>query len=336
MASIIPRFVVVLVGLGVGVLSAQTDSTPVRKDSAPAVGVSTTPDTTVKSSPASIPVVTPVRNDTVQVAIPISDTVKPPVAPEKVATDSQVAKPEAVKKPIVKSDAVAKRCEPPKWALEGGVRYGWRMGELLDEENRLTNQFKVVLLGADDDTSTVDPIASGVAYQAVVWLKAHCGNQFGLGFQYGQFSEHPTTSYSLDLTESLLESFLVTGRYRHVKPVASSVGIFGEAALGWNHSTLHRIPLVAAHIGDAKLKFSNSDKDLIAAVNRESSTDGIHAEAGIGGELALSPAWSLALTANATWDKVWLQASSDEIEADYSTSPSYWGFDIGLSVAREF
>ena len=222
------------------------------------------------------------------------------------------------------------------WALEGGVRYGWRLGALLDEEDRLTRDFKVILLGANDDTSAVNPIASGFAYQATAWLKAHCGNQFGLGLQYGRFSEHPASSYSSGLTESFLESILLTGRFRHVKPIGNMVELFGEAAAGWNHSTLRRVPLVAAHIDDPKLKFSNSDKDLIAVLNTESSTDGIHGEAGIGAALKFAPDWSVALSANGTWDKVWLQASSDEIEAQYATSPSFWGFDIGLSVAREF
>ena len=310
---------VAFVGLG-GLASAQTDSTGLRKDSlaTPAFVLAAVPDS---STTTPMPVDSGTKDSLVAA----------------VAVVLPVAKLDSVVVPTVVAPAKGKRCgHCMTWAVEGSVRYGWRLGELIDEEDRLTRRFKVVLTDNKKDTSEVNPIASGFVYQAALWAKIPHGNQVGLGFQYGRFVEHPASSYNLSLSENLWEQYLVTARYRYCLPLGSSFRVFGEAAAGWNHSTLHRVALVAAHLDDTVLHFSASQYALVNALHASTETDGLHAELGIGAQYLFARSWSVGFTVNPSLDRIWISPNAGESDAAYDQSPNFWGTDIGLSVTHEF
>lgn len=229
-------------------------------------------------------------------------------------------------------------------SMEGSVSYGWRMGKLLDEEDRLTRQFKIVLVGKDNDSNEVNPIASGILYQIAGWWKATPSNHLGIGLGYGRFSEHPASSYSSDLSEDFFDQFLVTARYRHSFELTERWKLLGEASLGWNHVRIERVPLVAAHRSDSMIQFKQAQLEQIELLQRNMDADGLHGQLGLNLQWFFLPSWSLGVTSAASFDRIWFQQvakarisdGSEDIRRSLSGSPWFWGIDLGFSLARDF
>lgn len=293
-------------------------------------------------------VATPIDTSTQSVLpAPAGDSIPLPL-PVPQSVDSPSLPPVAVESPEVEPapvDPVLDSTTPrPRWSFEASLLYGWRMGQLLREEDRLTREFKIVLIGTDGDSSNVRPIASGTMIQAAAWWKTTPAHQIGLGFGFGRFNEHPVSSYNADLSETFLDQYLVTARYRYGYDLSTRWRLFGEAALGWNHAEIRRIPLVAAHRNDEQIEFQQTQLDQIAALNQLRTVDGVHSQAGLGVQLLLPQSWSISLSGASTWDRIWFErpisakseGSSIDLGESLSLSPSYWGFDLGLSVARDF
>lgn len=277
---------------------------------------------------------------------PITDSVAPPLAVPPV--DTANLPPVAAAKPHLEpatttpsADSAASR---RRWSFEATLSYGWRRGQLLREEDRLTREFKIVLIGTEDDTSNVRPIASGTMIQAAAWWKATPAQQIGLGFGFGRFNEHPVSSYDADLSETFLDQYLVTARYRYGHDLSKRWRLFGEAALGWNHAQVQRIPMVAAHSNDDQIKFKQAQLEQIALLHAPRTVDGVHGQAGLGVQFLFPQSWSISFSGATTWDRVWFEeaisakvaGSTVDPGETLSLSPSYWGFDLGLSVARDF
>lgn len=278
--------------------------------------------------------------------VPATDSVAPPLAVPPM--DTAIRPPIAVEKPTLES---ASRTSPLDsatsrrlWSFEATLSYGWRGGQLLREEDRLTRDFKIVLIGKGNDTSNVRPIASGTLIQATAWWKATPAQQIGLGFGFGRFNEHPVSSYDADLSETFLDQYLVTARYRYGLDLTKRWRLFGEAALGWNHSQIQRIPLVAAHRSDDLIKFKQDQLEQIALLHAQRTVDGVHGQAGLGIQFLFPQSWSISFSGATTWDRVWFEeaisakavGTTVDPGETLSLSPSYGGFDLGLSVARDF
>jgi hypothetical protein len=294
------------------------------------------------------------RIDTAALAVPppaTADTAAPAMAaPAMVAhpADTISTHPIAIEKPASEpapATSIVDSAKPHRsWSFEATTLYGWRMGQLLHEEDRLTRDFKVVLIGKNNDTSNVRPVASGTMVQAAAWWKATVDQQVGLGFGYGRFYEHPVTSYSSDLSETFFDQYLLTGRYRISHGILQRLRVFGEAALGWNHAQIERIPVVAAHRQDSLIKFKQAQLDQIAALNLQQTVEGVHGQAGLGIQWEFPKSWSVSLSGAATWDRIWFKqatsvniaGSSSDLVETLSRSPAFWGLDVGLSVARDF
>lgn len=329
MDSLLARSAILMAVAG-GIASAQTDSVPAPvADSAKVVAPAT-----VVAAPVADTVVKPVVDTTVPVA---------PVAPAPSVVDSAKVVVPVAPAPVVDSPAPAASDAPKScarhgsWVLEAGVRYGWTIGELLDQEERLTKRFNVILTDDKNDTSDVDPVASGLAYRAAAWYKLACGAQFGLGFQYGLFSEHPASSYSSSLTEDFLEQMLVTARFRHAYRLLDRLDLFGEVAGGWNKSTIERAPLVAAHLGDGTLRLNPAQIALAKAVHAETDLDGIHGEVAVGVGYEIASGWSLGMSAEYGIGQLWLGSrTSTDVELGYPESIGYMGFGFGLFVSHGF
>lgn len=286
------------------------------------------------------PVVAPLVADTAVQAVVAPDATPaiPPVvdAAEVVAPVVQTP---AVDTPTVADVAVAPEscARHGSWVLEAGVRYGWTIGDLLHQEDRLTKRFNVILTDDDGDTSDVDPIASGVAYRAAAWYKLACGAQFGIGFQYGMFPEHPASSYASSLTEDFLKQMLVTARFRHSYRLVNRLDVFGEVAGGWNKSTIERAPLVAAHLGDGTLRLSPAQGAQVKAIHAEADLDGIHGDVAVGIAYEVAPNWSVGLSAEYGIGQLWLGSrTSADVELGYPESVGYMGFGLGVFVSRGF
>lgn len=336
MQPILPRFAALaIVALGGGTAFAQAiDSTAAHRDST--------------TAPASTPVVVPAvaTTDTAHkdsvLAIVKSDSTSAPVA-VKPDTVLPVAKVDTARKaPATKMAAFdSSHCSKAHvWSVEVGARYGWRLGSLLDEEDRLTRQFKVVLVDKNNDTSNVNPIASGFSYQGALWFKGCCGNQFGAGVEYAQLSEHPISTYSSSLSETFLQQILVTARYRRILPVASKINLQGELAAGYDRTTIHGIPLVAANQDDPHIHLSSSDLAVIDMLHESTAANGIHAEAGLGVEFRVTDKIGLALKAGMNGDKIWRETAISVATGFSSGSNSQsvytWGWDVGLSASHDF
>jgi len=332
MDSILARSAILMAAAG-GIAFAQTDSA-----SAPVT------DSTKLEAPA--PVVAPIVVDTAVQAVVAPDTTSSvaPVAPVPPVVDTAKAVATAVTVPAVDTPAVADVAVAPEscprhgsWVLEAGVRYGWTIGDLLDQEERLTKHFNVILTDDKNDTSDVDPIASGLAYRAAAWYKLSCGAQFGLGFQYGVFSEHPASSYASSLTEDFLKQMLVTARFRHSYRLVDRLDVFGEVAGGWNKSTIERAPLVAAHLDDGTLRLSSAQGAQVKAIHAEADLDGIHGEVAVGVGYEIASGWSLGVSGEYGIGQLWLGSrTTTDVELGYPESVGYMGFGLGLFVTHGF
>lgn len=315
----LPRLVLTLLVFGPGSALAQTDSTQSQPDSGTAPK-----GFVVEDSAATEPLV-------------------PSVASQPAPATGSVEPAMVVGTPAIHADEPTQN-RRPTWAVEGSVHYGWRMGQLLHEEDRLTRLFKIVLIDADNDTSNLRPIATGPMVQAALWYKPCDHGQFGVGFGYGRFAQHPITTYNSGLTEDFFEQMLLTARYRYTHAVSTFLRPFAEAAIGWNHTSIRRIPIVAAHLSDSLIHFQESQIAQITELNQDQDVDGVHAQIGLGTEVRFAQAWSVALSGAYAWDRLWIdQSNSSQIEGSpsnlgetLSRSPDFWGFDLGFSVAREF
>ncbi len=330
MDSLLARSAILMAVVG-GIASAQTDSVsnPVADSAKVAAPVVSAPapvaDTAVKAAAIS-DTTRPIAPATA--ALPVSDSAKPVVP----AAPSQV-----VDSPTIAPVATRSCGRHGSWVVEAGARYGWIMGDLLDQENRLTKRFNVVLTDENNDTSDVDPIASGVAYRAAAWYKLACGSQFGLGFQYGLLSEHPTSSYASSLSEDFLRQMLLTVRYRYSYKLADQWNLFGEVAGGWNKSTIERAPLVASHLNDGTLRLPSADRVLARDIHSETDLDGIHGEVAVGAGYEIAKGWSLGLSGECDMGQAWLTSKTPaEDELGYPESVSYMGFGLGLFVSYGF
>ncbi|MEN9309667.1 MAG: hypothetical protein RL173_3599 [Fibrobacterota bacterium] len=338
MEPILLRFTAALLALGCGAAFAQTtDSTAVRTDT-----------TAMAAAPVSAPVpvsaavVEPPKTDS-SIAVAKPDSVVPSQDTVLPRRDSAISRPDTLLKPAqttMKPIDSARCHRNGTWSLEGEIRYGWRAGDLLEEEDRLTRQFKVVLVDRSGDTSNVNPIASGPIYQAVLWYKGPCGNQFGAGFGYAMLDEHPASTYSASLSELFLEQFLVTARFRKIKKVSDRFNLFYEAAAGYNHSTIHGIPLVYANQYDPNIHLSASDLTYIGKLHEATAANGIHVEGLVGGEVRLGEKVGMAFKLGLNGDKIWRSsyfvAGSGATSVSNSADVYTWGLDLGLSVSRDF
>lgn len=330
MDSLLARSAILIAVVG-GIASAQTDSVsiPVADSAKVAIPAAVVPTPVVDTAVKAV-----VASDTIRPVAPVAGT--PPVvdSPKVVVPVAPVP---AVDSPTVAAVAPKSCARHGSWVLEGGVRYGWTIGDLLDQENRLTKRFNVVLTDENNDTSDVDPIASGVAYRAAAWYKLACGSQFGLGFQYGLFSEHPTSSYASSLTEDFLEQMLLTVRFRHSYRLINRLDLFGELAGGWNKSTIERAPLVASHLDDGTLRLPSADRILARDIHAETDLDGIHGELAVGVGYEIASGWSLGVSAEYDIGEVWLTSTtSAEDELGYPENVGYMGFGLGLFVSYGF
>lgn len=332
MDSLLARSAILITAAG-GMAFAQMDSVSAPStDSSKAV---------VPAPVVAVPVV-----DTMVKALVAPDTAPAvaPVAPIPPAADSAKVVVPVAPAPVVDSPVVAAAADAPKscarhgsWVVEAGVRYGWAIGDLLDQEERLTKRFNVVLTDDNKDTSDVDPISTGVAYRATAWYKLGCGAQFGIGFQYGLFSEHPASSYAPSLTEDFLRQMLLTARFRHSHRLIDRLDLFGEVAGGWNKSTIERAPLVAAHLEDGTLRLSSAERALAKAVHSEADLDGVHGDVAVGIAYEVAPKWSVGLSAEYGIGQLWLGSrTSTDVELGYPESLGYMGFGFGVFVSRGF
>jgi len=279
----------------------------------------------------------------------MGDTTAPPMAaPAPPPADTMGLHHAAIERPASElappTQAIDSGLPHRSWSFEATTIYGWRMGQLLHEEDRLTRDFKVVLIGKNNDSSNVRPIASGSMVQAAAWWKATSAQQIGLGFGYGRFYEHPVTSYNADLSETFFDQYLLTGRYRVSHEIFQHLRVFGEAAAGWDHSRIERIPLVAAHRTDDQIKFKQVQLDQIAQLNVQQTVEGVHGQTGVGIQWEFPKSWSVALSGASTWDRIWFKqavsvnvaGSGGDLAETLSRSPAFWGLDVALSVARDF
>lgn len=331
MDSLLARSAILMAVAG-GIASAQTDSVPAPvADSAKVVAPAT-----VVSAPVADTVVKPVVDTTVPVA---------PVAPAPSVVDSAKVVVPVAPAPVVDSPALPASTDPVKQerhfalVVDAGIHYGFTLGELLDEEGRLMRHFNVFLENKGDKTSqyAVDPISTGISYRIGGWARSNCGNQFGMRLQYGRLSEHPASSFSASLTEDFMEQFLVTARYRRSFSINASIEAFGDAALGWNHVNLSRLPIVAAHLDDGTLDNSKEIRDPVRAIHAETDLDGIHGEVAVGVEYKIAPRWSLGMSAEYGIGQLWLGSrTSTDVELGYPESIGYMGFGFGLFVSHGF
>lgn len=289
--------------------------------------------------------------------VPVPDTLAPPVAALPTvdtasAGSSLVAPPDtapappppAIVTPVATPVTPAVGDGTPRaWTFEAKTSYGWRMGQLLREEDRLTRAFKIVLIGKNQDTSNVRPIASGTEIQASGWWNATAAQAVGIGFGFGRYGEHPVSSYSSALTETFFDQFLLTARYTLTHEASAHLRLFGEGAVGWNRSRIERIPLVAVHRNDDLIQFKQAERDQIAGLNLRRTVDGVHVQGGLGIRWMLPQSWSLSLSGAATWDRIWFERSmastveGSSVDVSYlSDSPAFWGLDLSLAVSRDF
>jgi hypothetical protein len=333
MEPILFRIAATVVALGCGAVTAQViDSTSLRRDSltVPPSVVAVAPTIIVQDSVHKDSLVVVAKPDTTVVVKPDTATAMP------VKPDTSIK----VTPPIMAAGASQQCDRKPVWSLEGTVRYGWRGGDLLDEEDRLARQFKVVLVDKNDDTSNVNPIASGFGYQAALWFKGCCGNQFGAGIEYAMLMEHPASTYSMDLTESFLEQILATVRFRKGKTISDRFNLFYEVAGGYSRTTIHGIPLVYANQNESRIRLTASDRSVITLLHKSTAANGIHVEAGFGSEYRISQNVGVALKAGLSADKMWREeavtATSGATSASNAQDVSTFGFDLGLSASRDF
>jgi len=346
MESTLLRFASAFVAIGCGAAIAQgaPDTTTIRRDTVAAAVVPA-----VVAAPAPVVIDTARKDSAVTLAKPDTtvatkiDTLAVPATPKPDTTRPPVAKPDTAAKvaPTKMAALDSSHCvRKSAWSLEGTIRYGWRLGELLEEEDRLTRQFKVVLVDKNDDTTNVNPVATGLSYQAALWFKGCCGNQFGIGLEYASLSEHPVSTYSTSLTEDFLEQFLVTARYRKAKPVTQKFHLLYEAAIGYSRTTIHGIPLVYANQSEPRILLTSSDRAAIALLHESTDANGIHGEIALGGQWRPSAPVGLAIKLGVNTDKIWRESSvsvgTGAANRSNASDLWSWGFDVGLSASHDF
>lgn len=318
---------VAFIALASGVLWAQVDTATPRKDSVATAVLSASDSLKAQASP--VPVV-----DTAKPVV-LDTAVKPASSPSPaIVVDSAKKTDEAASMVAEAAPSCAGRWN---WALEVGGGYDWVLGELVDKEDDLVRRFRVVLTDEENDSSAVNPIGSGFVARATLWRKSVSGNQFGLGVAYGNFRQHPASSYSASLTEDFFTELQVSLRYRRSMPLTSSIGWHGEAAVGWTNLSLLRASLVAAHREDGLLTLSSEEKKQVQALHREVDANGIRGEALVGLDLQLAPAWSLGFQLGAAYGQVWLsETAAIDAVVGYPDNLGYVSLGAGLSVTRDF